>query len=172
MKVFISFLIYLIVFVLFNTVTAQQVVINEVMSSNKTTIYDEDSDTPDWIEIFNSGENTVNLNGFGITDNINNPDKWIFPEVQLEPDSFILVFASGKDRNFTGGYWETIIDWADVWKYIVPDSEIPSNWAGINFDDSSWPVGPSGFGYGDGDDNTFVSQTMSVYIRNIFLQLN
>ncbi len=82
--------------------------------------------------------------------------------------NIFLVFASGKNRHFYGGYWETIINWGDTWKYSVPLNEPPSNWNGVYFDDSEWSEGPSGFGYGDGDDNTIIQQTMSVYIRKVF----
>ena len=37
-----------------------QVVINEVMSENETTLTDEDGDYSDWIELYNTGSDTVN----------------------------------------------------------------------------------------------------------------
>ena len=33
--------------------SGQTVQINEVMASNQTTVFDEDGDTPDWIELHN-----------------------------------------------------------------------------------------------------------------------
>jgi len=53
----------------------QVIVINEIMSSNETTIIDEDGDYSDWIELFNNSNNTVNLLGYRITDDVDNPDK-------------------------------------------------------------------------------------------------
>ena len=67
---------------------------------------DEDGDYEDWIEIYNDGADIINLQGFSLTDNPNNPQKWIFPEVQLAPDSFLVIFASGKDRT-TGAVLHT-----------------------------------------------------------------
>ena len=77
---------------------AQQVVINEIMSSNQTTIADEDGDYSDWIEFFNTGQTAVNLNGWAISDDPEEPQKWIFPSVTVMPGSFLLIFASDKNR--------------------------------------------------------------------------
>ena len=53
--------------------TAQPFRINEVMSSNSGAIADIDGDTSDWIEFFNSGKTSVNLNGFGLSDRKKGP---------------------------------------------------------------------------------------------------
>ncbi|MCD4698461.1 MAG: CotH kinase family protein [Bacteroidales bacterium] len=76
----------------------QSVVINEIMSANETTIKDEDGDYSDWIEFYNYGNETVNFEGFYISDDTSNFNKWAFPLIELMPDSFLLIFASGKDR--------------------------------------------------------------------------
>jgi hypothetical protein len=72
--------------------------INEAMTMNTDTITDEDGDYEDWIEIYNSGEEAVNLFGFGLSDKDDDPFHWQFPDVTIEGHSFLLVFASGKDR--------------------------------------------------------------------------
>ena len=76
-----------------------QIVINEIVSSNISTIADEDGDYSDWIELYNSGNVTIDLDGINISDDINNLDKWTFPNKSLSAGAFILVFASGKDRK-------------------------------------------------------------------------
>ncbi|TMQ01901.1 MAG: hypothetical protein E6L09_01335 [Verrucomicrobia bacterium] len=83
--------------------TALGVLISEFMADNKTTIHDEDGDSSDWIEIFNSGTSNINLGGWALTDNPQNLMKWRFPNLALAANSYALVFASGKDRtNVTG----------------------------------------------------------------------
>jgi hypothetical protein len=77
---------------------AQSVVINEIMSSNTVSITDEDGDFEDWIELYNPGSEAINISGWSITDDISIPDKWVFPEFSINPNNYILVFASGKDR--------------------------------------------------------------------------
>jgi spore coat protein CotH len=72
--------------------------INEIMPSNSTTICDEDGDYPDWIELYNCSPNPVDLENYMISDDYDEPDKWIFPQVVIEPHGYLLIFASGKDR--------------------------------------------------------------------------
>ncbi len=76
--------------------------INEVMASNAETLADEDGDYEDWIELYNTGDSTVNLAGWGISDDYERPFRWVFGEVSLAPGEFLLIWASGKDRDDTG----------------------------------------------------------------------
>ena len=85
---------------------ATTVVINEFQSSNSETIADENGDFEDWIELYNHGETPVFLDGYGLSDNENNPFKWQLPDIVLEPGQFLLIFASNKDR-LTGPFLHT-----------------------------------------------------------------
>ena len=67
--------------------------------------------------------------------------------------------------------WETAIFADDLWKYIVPTSEVNENWNNINFDDSDWLDGFGGFGYGDGDDGTILDQINSVFFRKNLISM-
>lgn len=84
------------------TVHGQSIRINEILISNSTTIADEDGDYEDWIELHNPTETEVNLNNWGLSDNLAQPFKWMFPEVTLQPGEYLLVWASGKDRHSGG----------------------------------------------------------------------
>jgi len=68
----------------------------------------------------------------------------------------------------------------DAWRYFKGMSSAPpSAWDTVGFDDSTWLQGPSGFGYGDGDDATILSDMQqnlpstpgyrSLYIRREFV---
>lgn len=81
--------------------------LNEVMASNKNVVTDEDEDFSDWIEIYNQGEETLSLNGFGLSDDALDPFKWTFPDVAIEPGEFILVWASDKNRSVAGEPYHT-----------------------------------------------------------------
>lgn len=78
---------------------AQDIKLNEMMSSNAWSLADEDGDFEDWIELYNAGSNNVDLEGFRITDDPTDMSKWVFPSVTLSPGDFLIVFASGKDRT-------------------------------------------------------------------------
>jgi len=92
---------FILLLVFLKPVFSQQLYINEFMSSNLTTLQDSDGDYSDWIEIFNGGNSAINLEGYMISDDIEDPEKWIFPSIYLMPNSFLMVFASDKDRYDT-----------------------------------------------------------------------
>ncbi|MDH5599265.1 MAG: lamin tail domain-containing protein, partial [Cyclobacteriaceae bacterium] len=133
------YLKYLFLFILsfiFLTINAQNVRINEIASSNYLFL-DEDNDTPDWIELYNFGDSTINLKGWSITDEKNIPNKWVFPDLLLHANEYLFVWCSGKDRVELG-FPRTLISINDSVKYIIPVSEPLSSWNTINYDDSSW----------------------------------
>ena len=81
---------------------AQTIAVNEIMASNATTIADEDGDFGDWIELYNYGSEEVNLEGVGLSDDYDDPFKWVFPDTTLQAGKFILIWASGKNRAEPG----------------------------------------------------------------------
>jgi uncharacterized repeat protein (TIGR02543 family) len=159
------FYILLVAAVVNIPITAQHPVINEVMSANGSTIVDDDGVSSDWIEIYNPGAQNVNLQGYGLSDREDDPLKWQFPAILINPGKYLIVFASGKDQRIWINQWETVIDWGDQWRYRLGTSEPPINWNQLSFDDSGWQSGPSGFGYGDDDDATVIDPMISVYLR-------
>jgi hypothetical protein len=74
------------------------VILNEFMAANSTGLRDEDGDTSDWIELRNTNSVTVDLAGWFLTDDAGNLAKWRFPIVTIEPNGYLVVFASGKNR--------------------------------------------------------------------------
>ena len=73
--------------------------ISEAMTNNRTTLADEDGDFSDWIELHNTSNKPVNLEGFGLSDDLADLFKWRFPSINLAAKDHLLVFASGKDRR-------------------------------------------------------------------------
>lgn len=81
---------------------------------------------------------------------------------------FLTCFCFNYSFSQTIDHWETIVFADDVWKYRIGNSEPPSDWYEPNFDDSNWDEGQGGIGYGDGDDNTNIPNTISLYMRKDF----
>lgn len=73
-----------------------QIVINEVMASNASTIADEHGDFDDWIELFNAGDVPVNLSSLYLSDKDGSPLYWDLPDHTMEPNTFLLVWADGQ----------------------------------------------------------------------------
>ena len=101
-------IVHYFVFLLFTVqnIFSQTLIINESMSKNFNALYDEDNDTPDWIEIYNKADTSINVENYSLSDDVNELDKWKFPSGIISPDSHIVVFASDKDRTlWPGGEW-------------------------------------------------------------------
>ena len=81
---------------------ANQVIISEFMADNTHTLTDEDGVYADWIEIYNTGADAVNMDGWYLTDNAGDLTQWRFPSTNLNAGSFLVVFASGKNRRSPG----------------------------------------------------------------------
>ena len=147
---------------------SQSVRVNEAVSSNASAFVDEDGEASDWIELYNLGADPVRLGGYGLSDRPDEPFRWIVPDVEIPAGGYLVVFASGKDRRGLEGLWRTVIRRGDTWRYAPGASSIPSTWNRSGFDDGAWSQGPSGLGYGDGDDATTVGTTLSLYARTRF----
>lgn len=79
--------------------------INEIMANNFGYLKNENGNYNDWIEIYNGSGKTINLAGYGLTNNKNSLYKWIFPDIQIESNKYILVFAGisdGSSNLYTG----------------------------------------------------------------------
>lgn len=89
-------LVFIIVIVV-QTMNSRNLVINELMADNNSTLQDLDGDYSDWIEIYNDGDEEINLLNFQISDDSTWLNKWVFPEIIIAGYDFIILFASGKN---------------------------------------------------------------------------
>ena len=167
--------LYFVIFLLsvFVHVKAQGLKLNEIMSSNTFVVYDEDGDTPDWLEIVNFGSTAGNLSDYYLSEGKKNLLKWQLPDYHLQPNETFLVYASGKDRLQIPLQWHTIIDVGQLWKYFLPKNEPSASWKSYSFAETGWLTGPTGIGFGDNDDNTVIpTGTISVFMRKKFTVTN
>ncbi len=149
--------------------SAQNILINEAMSSNNAFITDEEGDYPDWLELYNPGDTAVDLANWGLSDKKGTPGKWLFPQVSIGPKSWMLIFADSKDRKQAVAHWETVVRRGQVWRYRTGASAIPASWIQPGYDDSGWSQGSTGIGFGDNDDaTTIASGIISVFGRVAF----
>lgn len=147
--------------------TSQSIQLNEIQASN-TFYQDEDEDTPDWIELYNSSQENIDLAGWQLTDNIENDTYWNFDTYTLESGSYEYLWASGKMRKNSGSA-RSLVSEDQIFRYILPTQNISNTWKNIGYNDNVWNQGLGGFGYGDGDDNTIVPfGTRVVYVRKTF----
>ena len=88
----------LFLLIVFNVLHSQNIVINELITSNSNVITDDDGSYEDWVELYNAGTESVSLLGYGLSDG-SNPYKWVFPDYSIQPGEHLLVWCSNKDRS-------------------------------------------------------------------------
>jgi len=72
------------------------------MARNGHTLADEDGSYADWIELHNTTVGPVNLEGWFLTDTTNRLDKWRLPNTNILANDYLVIFASGKNRQVPG----------------------------------------------------------------------
>jgi len=91
----------------FHTLTTYgDVVINEFMASNDLIASDQDGEFDDWIELYNNTEGDISLGGYYLSDKMDEPGKWQFPDTIIKAGGYLMVWAdkdtlqSGLHANF------------------------------------------------------------------------
>ncbi len=70
------------------------IVINELLAENDGNEKDEYNDKEDWIEIFNTSNQTVDLSNVYLSNTLNNTLKWKFPaDTYILPNGYLTVWA-------------------------------------------------------------------------------
>ena len=96
---------FLIIFVSFLNVAIyaaeRNVVINEVMPANVSYIFDYSYNYGGWVELYNTSDNSINLAGYSITDELDSPRKFVFPEKvgNIAAGEFKVIFFDNNDLD-------------------------------------------------------------------------
>ena len=136
-------------------------VISEIMPANSTAVTDENGKYADWIEIWNSTDHAIDLEGLGLSDR-GDRIRFLFPNVSLEPDGRAVVFCdntnqSNANRAFHAKFklssvGETIFLY-DTNAYLIDSCKYP-----IMSSNESWALTDEGFKtvswYSPGYENT------------------
>ncbi len=75
------------------------VVINEFMADNETTVADQDGEYDDWIEFYNNSGDTISLGGYFLSDDASEPDKWFFPDTIIAAGGYLIVWADDDEEQ-------------------------------------------------------------------------
>ncbi|NVO20701.1 MAG: CotH kinase family protein [Bacteroidetes bacterium] len=91
--------------ILFSVDSAKaQVVINEYSVTNIDTYPDNYGEYPDWLELYNTASVSVNLAGYYLSDNPNNPTKWQFGlNATIPAHGFKKIWLSGRNESTFAG---------------------------------------------------------------------
>ena len=72
--------------------------INEIMPKNTYTIKDNYGEYSDYIELYNGYNYSINLNGYHLSDSEYKTDKWTFPDIEIKPNEYFIIYASGRNN--------------------------------------------------------------------------
>ncbi|MFT6334529.1 MAG: hypothetical protein ACI86M_001915 [Saprospiraceae bacterium] len=82
--------------------TVGDLVINEFMASNNATVADQDGEYDDWIELYNNGSESIDLEGYFLSDDADDVSQWSFPEgTIIDPNEYLIIWAD-KDEDQSG----------------------------------------------------------------------
>ena len=118
-------------------------VVNEVVSSNKRSLVDAELGTPDWIELYNAGAATLDLSGYGVSDNLRDLHKFVFPKgTSIAPGEYLLLYATtAEEENETSAYCTNFglsksgdfLFITDAYYGIVTQMEIPALYTDVSY---------------------------------------
>jgi len=73
-------------------------ILNEMMAGNDSTLADSDGEYEDWIEITNTGTESIDLSEYHLTDDMAFPRKYSFPDTIIQPGEYMIIWAD-KDTD-------------------------------------------------------------------------
>ena len=147
----------LIIFLLFISLLYSQsgIVINEFMAQNILAVPDDFGDYDDWIEIYNSSNDAIDIAGYFISDDADNLLKWQLPfhdsRTRIPAKGFLLLWADGQlDQGvyhlpFNIGEDETLFLTSDDGKTILDEINIINPEYDVSYGRS--PDGTNNWGY-------------------------
>ena len=98
--VFILFIIVIIILLISginnNYIKEGKLYISEIMAKNTYTKLDN-NEYNDYIEIYNGYGNSINLEGYYLSDNEYETNRWIFPNIEIKAGEYLIIYASGKN---------------------------------------------------------------------------
>ena len=114
-----------------------ELMISEIMAAPS-------SEACDWIEIYNSGAQAVELSGYGLSNNSKKPRKWQFPQgTVIQPGTYMCVCCAKKEETTLYGMPNTGFALSDSGGYTIllaaPDGTVldsvflPQQYDGVSY---------------------------------------
>jgi hypothetical protein len=83
----------------YSIMVTSDLVINEFMADNETTVADQDGEYDDWIEFYNNGSEEITLSGYYLSDDAADPNQWTFPDTTIAPEGYLVVWADNDEEQ-------------------------------------------------------------------------
>ncbi len=105
----------ILIFAILVSTASGQLLINEFLASNVSVNADilDFGDYSDWIEIYNGQDSVIDLSGYFLTDDLNNPLRWKIPaNTTIEPNGYLIFWADGFDDYPGSSHYRDSWPWA------------------------------------------------------------
>lgn len=97
-----TIILYCLLLIAFTSRSQPVITINEFMASNEHTVANQDGEYDDWIELYNSSLADVNISGYFLSDNPDNPAKYELPEGTIIKARGILIIWADENGKQVG----------------------------------------------------------------------
>ena len=82
--------------------SSSDLVINEFLASNGTIATDQDGEYDDWIELYNNSSESIDLEGYYLSDDLNDLSQWAIPSgTSIDANGYLIIWAD-SDEDQTG----------------------------------------------------------------------
>ncbi len=79
---------------------AGALVINEFLASNDAIEADQDDEYDDWVELYNNSEVAIDLEGFFLSDDLDNATKWTFPAgTVIGAQDYLIIWLDDDEQQ-------------------------------------------------------------------------
>lgn len=131
----------------FDSTLGSGLVINEVLAANDEILADEMGEFDDYIELYNKSNTSISLEGYYLTDDISELNKFALPTQTINADSYFLIWAD-KDEEQGANHANFKLNADGEELYLVdPTGEIVDALSFTNqTDDVSYARSPNGTG--------------------------
>jgi len=127
---------------------ASDLVFNEILAINNKTISDQNNEYDDWIELYNNTNEDIFLGNFYLSNNINELEKWKFPNIYIAANGYSIIWADkdtnqiGLHANFKLSGLKEIIYLVDSDSNIIDEIDFNNQFSDISYGRSPNGTGP------------------------------
>ena len=100
-KLYFTFILYICLSAQAAKAGNKDIVINEIMAANVSYMLDRTYNYNGWVELYNASDKSINLAGYKISDEANNPDKFKFPENigEIAAGEYKIIFFDNNELD-------------------------------------------------------------------------
>lgn len=124
------------------------VIVSEIVASNRNALADESGEYCDYIELYNRSGEAVSLMGWYLSDDAQQPRKWSFPTLDLQPGEYLVVYASGYNRRDDPAHLHTNFSLRSEGEQVVLSNNQGQMMDCVDFGllkaDTAWSLGTDG----------------------------